>query len=289
MFHDAIVGVDGSPGGRDAIALARLLVDADGRLTLANIRAHEVPPPGGAAELAGRGDSERLLEAERAATEVEAELVSLADRSVGRGLHALAEGRGSDLLVVGSCRRGIVGRVLVGNDTRAALNGSPCAIAVAPVAYARNMDALRTIGVAYDGSPESDAALAIARALGARYGATLRALRVVPLPGSPWGGFGGTAWGDTLEDLVADAQRGLSELAGVEGEARLGIAGEELAAFGERVDLLVVGSRGYGPLRRLMLGSTSEYLAGHARCPLLVLPRVAIASAGGEHEDTAAR
>ena len=186
MFHDAIVGVDGSPGGRDAIALARLLVDADGRLTLANIRAHEVPPPGGAAEVAGRGDSERLLEAERAATEVEAELVSLADRSVGRGLHAVAEGRGSDLLVVGSCRRGIVGRVLVGNDTRAALNGSPCAIAVAPLAYARNMDALRTIGVGYDGSPESDAALAIARALGARYGATLRALRVVP-PKPPHG------------------------------------------------------------------------------------------------------
>jgi nucleotide-binding universal stress UspA family protein len=59
------------------------------------------------------------------------------------------------------------------------------------------------------------------------------------------------------------------------GEAVLGLTGEELAAFGARVDLLVVGSRGYGPLRRLMLGSTSEHLAGHARCPLLVLPRTA--------------
>ena len=52
-----------------------------------------------------------------------------------------------------------------------------------------------------------------------------------------------------------------------------GLAGEELAAFGEHVDLLVVGSRGYGPVRRLVLGSTSEYLERHARCSLLVLPR----------------
>ena len=54
-----------------------------------------------------------------------------------------------------------------------------------------------------------------------------------------------------------------------------GLAVEELAAAGDRVDLLVVGSRGYGPLRRLVLGSTSDYLERHARCSLLVLPRAA--------------
>jgi nucleotide-binding universal stress UspA family protein len=37
----------------------------------------------------------------------------------------------------------------------------------------------------------------------------------------------------------------------------------------------VVGSRGYGPVKRLVLGSTSAYLQRHARCPLLVLPRIA--------------
>ena len=41
------------------------------------------------------------------------------------------------------------------------------------------------------------------------------------------------------------------------------------------LDLLVVGSRNYGPVKRLVLGSTSNYLARHARGPLLVLPRVA--------------
>jgi hypothetical protein len=53
-----------------------------------------------------------------------------------------------------------------------------------------------------------------------------------------------------------------------------GLAGEELAAFGDQLDLLVVGSRGYGPVKRLVLGSTSDHLERHARCSLLVLTRV---------------
>jgi hypothetical protein len=55
-----------------------------------------------------------------------------------------------------------------------------------------------------------------------------------------------------------------------------GLTGEELATFGDQVDILVVGSRGYGPIRRLVLGSTAAYLERHARCSLLVLSRIAI-------------
>ncbi len=67
----------------------------------------------------------------------------------------------------------------------------------------------------------------------------------------------------------------MRELAGADGRAVYGLAGEELAAFGDELDILVVGSRGYGPVRRLVLGSTSAYLEHHARCSLLVLPRAA--------------
>jgi hypothetical protein len=45
--------------------------------------------------------------------------------------------------------------------------------------------------------------------------------------------------------------------------------------FSASVDLLVVGSRGYGPLGRLVHGSTSNELARVSCCPLLVLPRAA--------------
>jgi hypothetical protein len=50
----------------------------------------------------------------------------------------------------------------------------------------------------------------------------------------------------------------------------------------ENVDLLVVGSRGYGSLGRLMNGSTSNYLAGHVHCPLLVLPPKSASSETGD-------
>jgi len=286
-FDRVLVGVDGRPSGRDAIALARLLVAGDGRTTLVHIH------PGSAATAdwvpAATDDddarSRELLERERDACAVDAELAVSGAPSVGRGLHDAAEAAHADLLVVGSCSRGFAGRVLVGNDTRAALNGSPCAVAVAPLGYARDMGRLATIGVGYDGSPESVAALALARELAGRHGARVRALTVVQIPGAQWAGYGGLAWGSALDEIVAEAQAALDRLvddtppggAELVGETAIGVPGEELAAFGERVDLLVVGSRGYGPVRRLIVGSSSEHLASHARCPLLVLPRAALA------------
>jgi nucleotide-binding universal stress UspA family protein len=51
-------------------------------------------------------------------------------------LHELAELTDADLLVIGSSRRGLLGRALIGGDTRAALNGASCAVAIAPPATA---------------------------------------------------------------------------------------------------------------------------------------------------------
>jgi nucleotide-binding universal stress UspA family protein len=93
------------------------------------------------------------------------------------------------------------------------------------------------------------------------------------MPASLSGVFNGVAWANAAEEALNTSKREVTALDGVEGDAVLGLAGEELAAFAGGVDLLVVGSRSYGPLRRLMFGSTSRYLARHARCPLIILPR----------------
>ena len=79
--------------------------------------------------------------------------------------------------------------------------------------------------------------------------------------------------------MIHEAKGRMQELSDVEGHAAYGLAGEELAAFSDKVDILVVGSRGYGPVKRLVLGSTSDYLQRHARCSLLVLTR---ATSSGE-------
>src|SRR5580693_1075953 len=117
MFKHALVGVDGRPSGRDAVALTTQLIAPDGRLTLAHVHHGEL-----AEELE---DSHKLLERARAEADVSAELVSVVSTSPGRGLHEQAEELGTDLLVVGSCSHSTLGRAMLGDDARAALNGAP--------------------------------------------------------------------------------------------------------------------------------------------------------------------
>lgn len=48
-----------------------------------------------------------------------------------------------------------------------------------------------------------------------------------------------------------------------------------LEELSQTCDLLVVGSRHWGAVDRLLLGSTSSALVGHAFCPMLIVPRSA--------------
>ena len=281
MFENVLVGVDGSSNGRDAIALAEQLAGSAGKLTLVHVRSGELNPLLVATPQLldeERDASRALLERERADCDVHAELQSVVAAGPGSGLHRQAEEQGADLLVVGSSGRSGFGRAMLGDDTRAALNGAPCAAAIASRGYAgesgRARNPIGRVGVAYNRSPESQGALAAARALAQASGASIAALEVVSIPAYAFSGLMAPAIGDSIELLITEASARMSELPGLDGRAVYGLAGEELAAFGEDLDLLVVGSRGYGPLKRLVLGSTSDYLERHARCSLLVLPRV---------------
>ena len=288
MFENALVGVDGRQGGRDAIALASEMVGHGGKITLLHVHdgllrpTHAVTPGMVEEEREAAG---RLLEQESRTARVSARLLEVESLHPGRALHERAEEQRADLIVVGSCRRGAFGRAMLGDDTRAALNGAPCAIAVAALGYATHPQLAR-IGVGYDQSPESKAALDAARELGAAKGATVRALEVISIPSQAYAGFISPAAVEDIDADVKQADERLSkQLDGVQAKAVWGLTGEELAAFGDELDLLVVGSRSFGPIKRLILGSTADYLERHARCSLLVLPRAAIedqlAAAGG--------
>ena len=189
MFDEILIGVDGRYGGHDAIALAEQLADENARLTLAHVYGAGLMPGRGAALLlAGEREETRLLlEHEREEAHLNAELLPAADRSVGRGLRQLASGRDSDLLVVGRAHHGLFGRAFHTDDTSGALNGAPCAVAIAPAGLAEREAPILRIGVGYDGSPESEAAIAVASELADRLaGATVRAIAAVtydaPLP-----------------------------------------------------------------------------------------------------------
>ena len=288
MFKRIVVGVDEHEGGCDAIALAKNLLAPDGEITLAHVLAHDghgYRGPSAAYEASGWASAAELLEKVRDDARVEAHLRWHASGSVGRGLHEICELIGADLLTVGSSRPGLLGRVLLGNDTQAALDGAPCAIAIAPANYSREPVAVREIGVGYNGTPESEHALELARRLAAGTGARLSAFEAVSLSTSR---FEARLFrlSDAVDTLVKEARERLTALAGVEAHAAYGDAAEELALYSASLDLLVVGSRGYGPLGRMMHGSTSRKLTRMARCPLLVLPRSARVMADGAAEKT---
>jgi nucleotide-binding universal stress UspA family protein len=275
MFENVLVGVDGSPNGRGAVALASHLATADAHMTLAHVHSGRLRPstavtPALASEEALA--SIALLERERAAAGVEAELMSVVAPAPGRGLHVTAERLDADLIVVGSCGRGLLGRAFAGDDARAALNGASCAVAVAARSFATHSRPFARVGVGYDESAESTAALATARELAAADGAEVHVLQVVTLPAYAYGAMVGAA----INDLIDETADRLAALPDVVGRAVYGMPGEELAIFGGSVDLLVVGSRSFGPVKRLVLGSTSQYLERHARCSLLVLPRTTV-------------
>jgi nucleotide-binding universal stress UspA family protein len=279
MFREVIAGVDGKPNSRDAVALASKLVGERGRLTLAYVF-DDYNLVGADVAASEREEALALLARERDGAEVAAELAAVGARSVGAGLHQLAERSDADLLVVGSCSRGAIGRLLLGDDRRASLDGAPCAVAVAPAGYARHPSALAKIGVAYDGSPESEEALRLAREVATEHRSAIAALTVISIPTYSYGAMAAVDWGEVVDAMMQEAREALARLEGVEGHVVRGVAPEELAAWSQTVDLLVVGSRGYGPLRRVMFGSTSEYLARSTSVPLLVLRRGAAAHDG---------
>jgi len=273
IFKQIVVGVDEHQGGRDPIALAKNLLARDGELTLAHVYAGDphIRRSATAADEAAERALELLENAQREA-EIQAGLSYIRSHSVGHGLHKLAERQGADLLILGSCRRSLLGRVLVGDDTRAALDGAPCAVAIAPAGPSNEAATIREIGVGYDGSPESDHALHVARELAAECGAKLSAFQFFSPPRHLLNGCPAPS-DESIEGFVQGARERIAALGGVKPYAAHGHPAEELAVCSASLDLLILGSRGYGPIGRMIHGSTSQQLARTARCPLLVLTR----------------
>lgn len=269
-FENVLVGIDGRQGGRDAIALAIRLACPGARTTLAHVDPIEAHPRGSDPH----ADSRKMLSEERAGAAIDAKILPLNGASAARRLHQLAADRRCDLLVVGSCHRGALARRFAGDDAVESLHGAPCAVAIAPSEYAPPSHLAR-IGVGRNGSPESTQALEAGRAIAARTGATIEPLLVLPAQSVPYGQPIEHRWSEVAKQLTAEDRARLGGADDFEGQVIYGSPGEKLAGVSADIDLLIVGSRSCGPIGRLFTGSTSDYLARHARCPLLVFPRSA--------------
>lgn len=270
MFDNVVVGVDDYDAGRDALELAKRLVFFDGNLLLVFVEVVKPAPfPDADPELQA-ADRRRALErlaSLRDDAQVDAQLLTVQAGSVASGLHE-AVSRHGDLLVIGASRRDDLRRVFVGDDTRPVLESSPSAVAVAPRGYAAGDPALNTIGVAYNGSPASEEALAVASELARDHNAELSAFEAVPEPIYVHDPLSGR-W--ERDERLGKAYRRLDELGDVKPRVASGEAAQALARYATTVDLLVLGPHEYRPIDRFTGGSTSQRLADSAPCPLLVL------------------
>jgi nucleotide-binding universal stress UspA family protein len=293
MYRTIVVGCNGYERGRGAVSLAHAIASAtDARLFLVGVHHNPpLPPPEG--YVAGRHQLERALRAVRDELAPEAVIQVEADLSPAHALRQVAEAEGADLLVVGSRHRRRLQHIVDSDHAMQVLHGAPCAVAVAPDPIAPRA-VLRRIGVGIDATPESRIALRMARELAMRSGASLWLHAVVDDTVPGWAGMSPMAApSDVFQQIVdsrlADARDLLAERlaecydVSADGTVVVGSPTGELILASEDLDLLVLGSRRWGPVRRLALGSTSERVIRHSTCPVLVPPRHA-ASEDGDHE-----
>ena len=277
-----LIAHDGRDGGRDALALARVLAasDQDASALVVNVLS-TAPLPMEYALLSAEESAEAeplFKEAREMLPGVAVETHAYGGGSPAAILTTLAERESFDAIVVGSPHRGAVGRVVLGSVEMSLINGAPSDVAVAPKGYAQaDHETFRDITVGYDGGPEAKVALRRAEALARRSSARLRLLTVVKPPvATPV-----MVPGAYSPEYPPDPERVLDEgVQAVDGSLAIepvrldGDPARELAReCAEGVDLLIVGSRGYGPLTRVLLGSVSRKVVQDAPCPVLVVRR----------------
>jgi len=281
-----VVGFDGSERSRDALALATRLADPGQQILLTHVHDY-----GRISNLLSGRSYEQLVRdvADSTFAAVQAtlepttrrELRLVSSNSPAAGLQATADQADASMIVVGSSHRSRIGRVLAGSVTESVLGGAAVPVAVAPRDYAGSDRGLRTIGCGFDGSPESRLALEWAAALAHHRRAHLLAVTVhtpVAFGGvSTRGPIGYQAANDALRtglhEQVTEAIAALGDGSDASSRVVDGDAAVELAEASAELDLLVLGSRGYGPVRSVLLGSVSRSLVHAAACPVVVLPR----------------
>ncbi len=268
-----VIGFDGSSESRDALHLGSAMghaIDAD--LIVATASNPRVDLGASEAEVfAGIFNRARQELPHR-----EFAMRELRDGGAVGGLKDLAASEQADFIVIGSTHRGQLGRVVPGSVGERLLSGAPCPVAVAPRGYA-NTDhfGLGLIGAAFDGSPESDIALQYAFALAKRLDSMLRIVTIVPAIEPDADSTFRTVMQDHGRDVRDAALDELPPWVEVESALEEGDPARALARHGVDLDLLVVGSRGYGPLRRTLLGGVSADVMRTAPCPVIAVPRTA--------------
>ena len=294
-----VVGVDGSPGSRAALVYAFAAAARRGA-DLAVVSTYSVQtvwiggwPLGVPAVATIRDEAESrivaLVEEVRADGAVRAvpgtaDVPAVVVVSGGPAAEVLVDASASaDLVVVGSRGRGAVRSVVLGSVALHCVTHARCPVVVVHPVLTGHTGA-RTVIVGIDGSATSRAALLAGVIEAARSGTDVAAVTTYE-PADPWMHLTTVAV-PTADQVRAELQQGAESMledvlaeyragSGVAPDARVvvteGPAADVLIRWAADAALLVVGSRGHGEFRGLLVGSVALACAMHASGPVLVV------------------
>lgn len=282
--YGVLVAVDGSPQSEAAAAwAAREAVLRGTPLTLAHVIA-PVNVGWPASSFQGsfndwqRENADLALEQARKAvhgsTGTEAPPDIRVEVMNGPALQTLVDAsHDTQLLVVGTRGMGAFGRLLLGSTSSGLAHHAHCPVAI--IRHETAPDPALPVLVGVDGSPSSEAATALAFDEASWRGVDLIALHawsdvdLTPVIGSDWHEFERAA-GEVLAERLAGWQE---RYPGVTVRQRVvsDRAAHWLINESENAQLVVVGSRGRGGFKGLLLGSVSSAVVQTAKTPVIVV------------------
>jgi len=176
-----------------------------------------------------------------------------------------AKRKKADLIVIGTHGRTGLKKLLMGSVAARVIGHAPCPVLVIPL---RGSVGLKNILVATDGSIYAEAAVKEAISIAAACDSKLSAVCVVK-------GQRPTKYTSEAEKIVERVVKGAAKSdIRAEGIVREGEPYEVIAdlAREKKVDIIIVGRYGRTGLTKLLMGSVTKRVIGHASCAVLVIP-----------------
>jgi nucleotide-binding universal stress UspA family protein len=282
-----LVGYDGSQASGAASSFGLWLAGkAHARLTLLHVLDNDaqaeriVSPELLDALVEQRRDQEQRVREEldnlRAYAAAEALIETVVVR--GRAAEALLEearARDVDLILVGSSGVGAVRGAFLGSVSSQVIEHAACSVITFREGQPASPAHTNAVIVGIDGSAASREVLRPAVELARSLDARLVLVHVYDPTfalGRHQSALRGELRREGAEILRAARERSPGDIGVVE-ELAEGRAGEQLLAAAERSGpaVIIVGSRGRGGFKSLLLGSTSRWVANHAPCPVMIV------------------
>ncbi|QBF46833.1 universal stress protein [Janibacter limosus] len=190
----------------------------------------------------------------------------------------LAAAEGARVLVVGSARKNRAERIVLGTTSMSVVAHAPCPVVLVPENADATGDGRVVVGI--DGSEHSTLAFQHALDAAARRGKKVTTVTswnvevvggvVVTEPGTPEWETVDARYRDMAERTIAADRQAHPEIE-VDVQVVHGRAADSLVEVAEGADLLLVGSRGRGGFRGMLLGSVSQRVLALATCPVAIL------------------